>query len=84
MITPKWRAALRAEWVKDQDGLFLGTPDNKFKEGTFTLSYLPTDSFEIRGEVRGDRSDKDFYVDSSSGVLSKSLTTYALQGIYKF
>ncbi len=84
MITPKWRAAARVEWVKDADGLFLGTPDNKFKEGTLTLSYLPTDSFEIRGEVRGDRSDKDFFLDSGSGVVSKSLTTYALQGIYKF
>ncbi len=83
-ITPKWRAALRAEWVKDEDGLFLGTPDNKFKEGTVTLSYLPTDSFEVRGEVRNDHSDKDFYLDSSSGVLTRSLTTYALEGIYKF
>jgi len=34
--------------------------------------------------VRSDHSDKDFYVESSSGVLNKSLTTYALQGIYKF
>jgi hypothetical protein len=70
--------------VKDEDGLFLGTPDNKFKEGTVTLSYLPTDSFEVRGEVRNDHSDKDFYLDSSSGVLTRSLTTYALEGIYKF
>lgn len=84
MITPKWRVAVRSEMVKDQDGLFLGTPDNKFKEGTITLSYLPADSFEVRGEVRSDHSDKDFYVDSSTGAMSKSLTTYALQGIYKF
>lgn len=83
-ITPKWRLAVRGEWVKDQDGLFLGTPDNKFKEGTVTVSYLPTDSFEVRGEVRSDHSDMDFYVDSGTGALSKSLTTYALQGIYKF
>ena len=84
MITPKWRGALRTEWVKDADGLFLGTVDNKFKETTFTLSYLASDSFEVRGEIRGDRSDKDFYPDSGSGALNKSLTTYAFEGIYKF
>ena len=84
MLTPKWRVAVRGEMVKDGDGLLLGTPDNKFKEGTVTLSFLPTDAFEVRAEVRKDHSDLDFYVDSGTGALSKSLTTYALQGIYKF
>lgn len=84
MITPKWRVAVRGEMVKDDDGLFLGTPANKFKEGTVTLSYLPTDAFEVRAEVRSDHSALDFYTDSGTGAMSKSLTTYALQGIYKF
>jgi Putative beta-barrel porin-2, OmpL-like. bbp2 len=86
MITPKWRAALRAEWVKDDDGLLFspGAPTpNKMKEQTLTLSYLPADSFEIRAELRDDHADKDFFLDSSSGP-SKSLLTYALEGIYKF
>jgi hypothetical protein len=84
MITPKWRGALRAEWVKDANGLFLVTPDNKFKEVTLTIAYLPADSYELRGELRSDHSDKNFFLDSSSGALSKSLATYALQAIYKF
>ena len=84
MLTPKWRGTLRAEWVKDADGLFLGTPDNKFKEMTLTVAYLPADSYEVRAELRSDHSDKDFFLDSGSGALNKSLTTYALQAIYKF
>ena len=84
MITPKWRAALRAEWMKDDDGLLFGVAQNKMKEQTLTLAYLPADSFEIRAEVRGDHADKDFFLDASSTTFNKSLTTYALQGIYKF
>jgi hypothetical protein len=84
MITPKWRAALRAEWMKDDDGLLFGVAQNKMKEQTLTLAYLPADSFEIRAEVRGDHADKDFFLDSGSGTFNKSLTTYALEGIYKF
>lgn len=83
-FTPKWRATLRAEWVKDDDGLYTGIADNKLKEMTFTLAYLPTDSFEVRGEVRGDRSDTALFSESGTGTLSKSLTTYAVEGIYKF
>lgn len=85
MFLPKLRGTVRAEWVKDSDGLFLAGPtDNKIKELTLTLSYLATDNFELRGEVRGDRSDKEFFVDSSGGSPSKSLTTFAVEGIYKF
>ena len=85
MFLPKLRGTVRAEWVKDSDGLFLAGPtDNKVKELTLTVSYLATDSFELRGEVRGDRTDKEFFVDSSGGGLSKSLTTFAVEGIYKF
>lgn len=84
MITPKFRGSARAEWLKDSDGLLLGTTDNKVKELTLTLSYLATDNFELRGEVRGDRADKEFFVDSGGGSPSKSLTTFAVEGIYKF
>jgi putative OmpL-like beta-barrel porin-2 len=83
MITPKWRAALRAEWMKDDDGLLFGVAQNKMKEQTLTLAYLPADSFEVRAEVRSDHADKNFFMDSSAGP-NKSLFTYALQGIYKF
>lgn len=84
MFTPKWRGTVRAEWVKDDDGLLFGVAQNKMKETTLTLAYLPTDSIEIRGEVRGDRADQAFFMDSGSATLNKSLITYAMEGIYKF
>jgi len=84
MFAPKWRGTLRAEWVKDDDGVFTGIVDNKLKETTLTIAYLPADSFEVRGELRSDHSDSELFLDPSSGALSKSLTTYALQAIYKF
>ncbi|HVY07306.1 MAG TPA: outer membrane beta-barrel protein [Burkholderiales bacterium] len=84
MITPKFRASLRAEWMKDDDGLLFGVTDNKMKETTLTLAYLPTDNFELRAEVRGDHSDKPFFLNTDSVTSEKSLTTYAVEGIYKF
>jgi Putative beta-barrel porin-2, OmpL-like. bbp2 len=84
MFTPKWRGTVRAEMVKDDDGIYTGIVDNKLKELTLTIAYLPADNFEIRGEVRGDRSDSPLFSDSGTGTLSKTLTTYALEGIYKF
>lgn len=84
MITPKFRASLRGEWMKDADGLLFGVANNKMKESTLTLAYLPTDSFEFRAEVRGDHSDKPFFLSTNSVTTEKSLVTYALEGIYKF
>jgi hypothetical protein len=95
---PKLKGTLRAESFDDKDGFhFAGavTAANtnpgvtvsgvKFRELTVTLGYAMTDSFEVRGEVRSDRADQPVF---QSGVnatdLSKSLTTYALQGLYKF
>ena len=83
MITPKWRTVIRAEWFKDEDGAHFGTPNTKYKEGTLTVGYLASDSFEVRGELRGDRADNAAFSDFN-GSPSKSLVTYALQGIYKF
>jgi len=48
-----------------------------------TVSYLPADSFEVRAEVRTDKADQAVYVDYS-GNTSKTLSTFALQGLYKF
>ena len=43
---------------------------------------MAADNFELRGEVRNDRADQAVYTDGSN--MSKSLLTYAIQGIYKF
>jgi hypothetical protein len=87
MFSPKWRGVLRYESFDDKDGLRFGAPNaftgDKYKEGTITVSYLAADSFELRGEVRRDTANNQVFTDNSGG-MSKSLLTYAIQGIYKF
>lgn len=89
--TPKWRAVLRLESFDDHDGLRFLTASSttgefqqvKYTEGTITLAYLPADSFELRGELRTDKAKEPVFLDFQ-GNTSKSLTTFALQGLYKF
>jgi hypothetical protein len=90
MITPKFRGVVRLEAFDDKDGARFGLPvgagttgAQKYKEGTLTLSWLPADSFELRGEVRQDSADQDVFVDGT-GKFSKSMSSLAFSGIYKF
>lgn len=82
-MNPKWRGVLRLESFDDKDGFHFGTPATKYKEYTLDLSYLPADSYELRGEVRTDRADNTVFT-QYDGTMSKTLMTFALQGIYKF
>lgn len=92
-FTPKLKGTLRVETFTDKDGLRFGlpvdtsdpaaSPAKKFMEGTVTVAYLPSDAFELRGEVRQDQADNKAFVDSK-GSFSKTLMTMALQGLYKF
>lgn len=86
-FTDQWKLSGRAEYFKDKDGFKFGIPDNKVKEFTLTLAYMPAKSVEIRGEVRADKvsnpTDTGLFLDSD-GTLSKSLFTYAVQALYKF
>jgi putative OmpL-like beta-barrel porin-2 len=85
MISPKLRAALRAESFKDTDGFhFNVAPGTKYREGTVTLGYLASTNFELRGEVRGDRASNGVFTETGSATLSKTLMTYAVQALYKF
>ena len=84
MFTPKWRLALRAENFNDQNGFHFGTADTTYREATATLSWLESDSFELRGEVRGDHASNPVFTVASGSALSKTLTTYAIEGLYKF
>jgi hypothetical protein len=91
MITPKFRGTVRLESFSDKDGVRFGLPNagagttgaQKFKEGTLTVAYLPADSFELRAEVRQDKADEKAYSDSA-GNFSKSESSLAFSGIYKF
>ncbi len=88
MLTPKFRGVLRVESFDDKDGIRFGFPagttsNTKYREGTVTASYLASDSFEARAEVRRDQGDNKVFTDSA-GVTSKSQMSFALQGLYKF
>jgi hypothetical protein len=87
---PKFKLALRAESLDDKDGFrfpgaaaIAGTTGTKHKEFTATLGYAAADNFDLRFEVRQDKANEAVYSDFD-GALSKTMMTYALQGIYKF
>jgi hypothetical protein len=84
---PKLKGTLRVESFDDKDGLRYGLPagttsGSKYKEFTLTLAYLAADNFELRGEVRQDRASQAVFTDDTA--FSKTLTTYAVQALYKF
>lgn len=60
-VNDQWRVSVRAEYFNDKDGYRTGVIQ-KWKEATLTLAYLPTKFLELRGEVRGDRSDSNAFV----------------------
>jgi hypothetical protein len=47
------------------------------------VAYLPADAFELRAELRQDSADQNAFSDSV-GNASKSMSSIALSGIYKF
>ena len=83
MMSPKWRGVVRAESFNDKDGFHFGTAGTKYKEGTLTVSYLASSSFEMRGEVRRDTATNAVFQDFDGG-MKKSLMTFGLQALYKF
>jgi Putative beta-barrel porin-2, OmpL-like. bbp2 len=82
LFMPKIKGTLRAESFNDKDGFHFGNGSMKYKEYTLTVAYLAADSFELRGEVRNDKADNPVFNDG--GSLSDSLTTFAVQALYKF
>jgi hypothetical protein len=87
---PKFKLSLRAESLDDKDGFrfpgaaaIAGTTGTKHKEFTATLGWAAADNFDLRLEARQDKASEAVYSDFD-GALSKTMMTYALQGIYKF
>ncbi len=80
-FSDKWRGSLRTEKLKDKDGFATGTVQT-LKENTLTVGYAPASSFELRGEFRADKSDKNVFL--KSGNATDKQHTLALEGVYKF
>ncbi len=88
MFMPKLRGVLRAESFDDKNGFHFApaafpTSDTKYKEVTATISFLASDSFELRAEGRRDQANNTVFTDFT-GATSKTMTSVALQGLYKF
>jgi hypothetical protein len=83
MFTPKFRGVVRAESFDDKDGVHFGTAGTKYKEVTLTGAFLASDSFEARVEGRRDNATNTMFTDYA-GAASKTMTSIALQGLYKF
>ncbi len=88
-INDQYRVSFRAEDLRDETGLataLAGTPmgaDN-VREATLTLGYAPVKNFELRGELREDRADQGIFLGTNGSSLAQSMTTVAVQGVYKF
>ena len=82
-FVPKLKGSVRVETFDDKDSLHFAMPATKYKEYTLTLAYLAADNFELRGEVRTDRANQAVFTENSTNS-SKTLTTFAVQALYKF
>ena len=67
-LTPKGAIAARAEYLRDDGGLFSGTTQT-LKEVTLTYEYKVAEGFLMRGEWRRDFSNMPFFLTSDAGVL---------------
>lgn len=79
----QWRLSVRGEYFDDGDGYRTGVTQ-KWKEATATLAYLPNKNFELRAEVRGDRSDKDAFLKSDRVTPTRTERSLGLEALYKF
>lgn len=82
-FSDQWRLSVRAEYFDDKDGYRTGIIQ-KWKEATATLAYLLNRNFELRAEVRGDRSDKASFLKSDRVSASKTERSFGVEVLYKF
>ena len=54
----------------------------KIKEVTATVGYAPAKNFELRGEVRYDKSDATSY--RTDGTAKKSMNEVGVEAVLKF
>lgn len=88
-INDQWRLSLRGEYFNDRDGYRTVvapgvSSGQRWKEATVTVAYLPTKNIELRGEVRGDRSDQAVFLAADKITPKKSQNSFGLEAIYKF
>jgi hypothetical protein len=80
-VTPKFALAGRAEYLRDNGGLFSGMTQS-LKETTVTADYNAAEGFLIRGEWRRDSSNHDFFPTRSTGVFKRDQNTLTVGLIF--
>jgi putative OmpL-like beta-barrel porin-2 len=90
----QWRVSFRAEQFDDKDGYRIGLSDQDFASSSFgelsdktttltlTVGFAPTANFELRGEVRQDKTDKEALIDGDSTTDKQVFA--AVEALYKF
>ncbi len=94
-FTDEWRVSLRGESFNDDNSGKLGLFDipellnnttlvasEKTKAVTLTVGYAPSANFELRGEVRQDKTDKEALIDGNK--TTDKQTFLAVEALYKF
>jgi Putative beta-barrel porin-2, OmpL-like. bbp2 len=76
-LTPKAAFAARAEYLRDDAGLFSGVVQS-LKETTLTYEHKVADGMLMRGEWRRDVSNVPFFLTDEAGVLKKDQQTATL------
>jgi hypothetical protein len=80
-VTRKAAIAGRAEYLRDDGGLFSGVTQS-LTETTLTFEHKVTDGFLLRGEWRRDSSNVPFFLTSEAGVLESDQNTATLGMIW--
>jgi hypothetical protein len=85
-IDDKSRISVRAETYQDDQGYKTGidAESHRDDEITLTYGYSPAANFELRSELRFDTVDKNGVLFKPDNTSTKSGTTIALQGLFKF
>ena len=78
-----WRLSFRGEYFDDKDGYRTGLVQ-KWKEVTATVAYLINKNFEVRAEVREDRSDKEAFLKSDRSTASRTDRSLGVEVLYRF
>ncbi len=82
-INDQWRASLRGEYFNDHDGYRTGVVQ-KWKEATLTLAYLPVKEWEVRAELRADKSYQSAFLKPDGITSSSTQRSFGLEVLYKF
>ena len=73
----------RGEYFDDHDGYRTGVIQ-KWKEATLTLAYLPAKEWEIRAEVRADKSNQSAFLKSDGVTPTSTQRSFGVEALYKF